>query len=54
MERELTPEKVIERGKMLGDLYLRSLPPEEHLKGLAPEDVLKHFRPEERLKGLSA
>ena len=63
MERELTPEKVIERGKMLGDLYLKSLPPEERLKGLGaeevlknfkPEEVLKNFKPEERLKGLSA
>jgi hypothetical protein len=63
MEQELTPEKVIERGKMLGDLYLKSLPPEERLKGLGPEEVLKNFKPEEvlknfkpeeRLKGLSA
>ncbi len=45
MEQELTPEKLIEMGKKWGDLYLRSLPPEERLKGLGPE---------ERLKGLSA
>jgi hypothetical protein len=32
MVRELTPEKVIEMGKMWGNLYLSSLPPEKRLK----------------------
>ena len=44
MKPELTPEEVMEMGKMWGDAYLSSLSPEELLKDLKPED---------RLRGLS-
>ena len=40
MDEELTPEKVIEMGKMWGDAYLASLPTEKRLKGLKPADRL--------------
>lgn len=40
MEKELTPEKVIEIGKLWGNAYLNSLPPEERLAGLSIKEVL--------------
>ena len=40
MDKELTPEKVIEMGKMWGKMYLSSLSPEERLAGLEPKDRL--------------
>jgi len=52
MKQELTPEHIIEMGKMWGDAYLSTLSPEERLKGLKPEECLKWFKPEDRLKGL--
>ena len=52
MEEGLTPERVIEIGKMWGKAYLSSLPPEERLAGLKPEDRLAGLRPEDRLAGL--
>ena len=53
MNQELTPEQVIEMGKMWGDVYLSTLNPEELLKKFGPEKVLEKFSPEERLRGLS-
>ncbi|MEZ4525159.1 MAG: hypothetical protein R2941_04490 [Desulfobacterales bacterium] len=59
---ELTPEKVMEMGKMWADLILSGLPPEEvlsrykpeeRLRGLGPEEVLSRYKPEERLRGLT-
>jgi hypothetical protein len=41
MKHELTPEQVIEMGKMWGDVYLSTLNPEERLRGLGPEELLK-------------
>ena len=53
MQQELTPEQVIEDGKIFGEFCLSNLSVEERLKGLKPEDCFKFFKPEERLKGLS-
>ncbi|QTA93618.1 hypothetical protein [Desulfonema magnum] len=62
MKQELTPEEVIEMGKIWGDIYLSTLPPEERLKGLGPEERLRGLGPkelvravgiEELLKGMS-
>ncbi|MDM8557010.1 hypothetical protein QUF75_19975 [Desulfococcaceae bacterium HSG7] len=39
-QEELTPERVMEMGKMLGDAYLALLSPEERLAGLKLEDRL--------------
>ncbi len=50
--RELTPDKVMEMGKMWADLILSGLPAEERLRGLGPEEVLSRYKPEERLRGL--
>jgi hypothetical protein len=44
MQNELTPEQVMEIGKMWGDIYLSAIPPEKRVAGL---------KPEERLAGLS-
>ncbi len=52
MKQELTPEQVIEMGKMWGDFYLSNLPPEELLKAVGTEELLKRLGPEERLRGL--
>ena len=60
---ELTPEKVMEMGKMWADLILSGMSVEERLRGLGPEEILSRYKPEEvlsrykaedRLKGLSA
>jgi hypothetical protein len=40
MEKELTPERVMEIGKMWGEWYLKGLSPEQRLAGLGPEDRL--------------
>jgi len=63
MKIEVTPEDVIEIGKMLeGTPFERSMfrakmrefmTPEERLEGLTPEQRLKGLEPEERLKGLA-
>ncbi len=59
---ELTPEKVMEMGKMWADLILSGLSPdevlsrykpEEILSRYKPEEVLSRYKPEDRLKGLS-
>ncbi|MDM8541296.1 hypothetical protein QUF90_09425 [Desulfococcaceae bacterium HSG9] len=44
MQQELTPEQVMEDGKLWGDFFLKNISVEERLKGL---------KPEERLKGMS-
>ena len=58
---ELTPEKVMEMGKMWADMILSGLSPdevlsrykpEERLRGLKPDEVLSRYKPEERLRGL--
>ncbi len=54
MDKELTPEKVIEMGKMWGKSYLASLPAKERLKGLKPAERLEGLKPAERLKGLNS
>ncbi len=46
---EITPETIMEMGKMWGDLILSSLPLEERLKGLKPEEVLSQYKTEEVL-----
>lgn len=53
MQQELTPEQVMEEGKLWGDFILKHISIEERLKGLSPEEILKGLSPEERLKGLS-
>ncbi|MEZ4528126.1 MAG: hypothetical protein R2941_19625 [Desulfobacterales bacterium] len=59
---ELTPEKVMEMGKMWADLILSGLSaeevlsrykPEEVLSRYKPEEVLSRYKPEERLQGLT-
>ncbi|MCP4352486.1 MAG: hypothetical protein GY795_44070 [Desulfobacterales bacterium] len=61
MKEELTPEKVIEIGKMFEDeiisVYdkeklLKRFTLEERLEGLKPEERLEGLKPEERLEGL--
>jgi len=54
MQNELTPEQVMEIGKMWRDIYLSAIPPEKRLAGLKPEERLAGLKPEERLTGLSA
>ncbi len=46
---EITPETIMEMGKMWGDLILSSLPLEERLKGLKPEEMLSQYKTEEVL-----
>jgi hypothetical protein len=53
MEQELTPERVMEIGKMWGDTYLSLLSPEERLAGLKLEERLAGLKLEERLAGFS-
>ncbi len=53
MKIELTPEQVIEMGKMWGDVHLSLLPVEQRLAGLTPHEVLSRFKPEERVRGLT-
>ncbi len=53
MDYELTPERVMEIGKMWGKSYLKSLPPEERLYGLKPEERLAGLKSEEILARLS-
>ena len=52
MEKELTPERVMEIGKMWGEWYLRGLSPEQRLAGLKPKERLAGLKPEQRLAGL--
>ncbi len=52
MQQELTPERVMEMGKMWGEKYLSLLSPEERLAGLKPEERLTGLKLEERLDGL--
>ncbi len=53
MKYELTPEQVMEIGKMWGDIYLSAIPVEKRLAGLKPEDRLAGLKAEDRLAGLS-
>ncbi|CAN2039224.1 conserved hypothetical protein [Candidatus Magnetomoraceae bacterium gMMP-15] len=50
---EITPEKIMEWGKMWGDAYLASLSIEERLQGLKPKERLQGLKPKERLQGLT-
>jgi hypothetical protein len=52
MNIELTPEQLMEMGKMWGDWYLSELSVEQRLAGLAPAERLRGLKPEERLRGL--
>jgi hypothetical protein len=52
MDCELTPEQAVEIGKMWGEIYLSTLPPEKRMAGLKPEERLVGLKPEERLIGL--
>ncbi|MCP4755678.1 MAG: hypothetical protein GY866_32850 [Proteobacteria bacterium] len=47
MQTELTPEHVEEMGKLFGEQFLSSLPPEERVKGLKPHERVKGLKPEE-------
>jgi len=40
-EKELTPERVMEIGKIWGDSYLKSLPVKDRPAGFKPEDIKK-------------
>jgi hypothetical protein len=60
---ELTADKIMEMGEVLGKRYLELLPPEMRLEGLSPSDILKVYKPSkffagiparERIDGLSA
>ncbi len=62
MQTELTPEHVEEMGKLFGEQFLSSLPPEkrvmglkpeDRMKGLTPEEIFSMFKPEDRMKGLT-
>ena len=58
---ELTPDRIMERGREIRKIWLAHLTPEElatlpvekRLAGLAPEDRLAGLAPEERLAGLA-
>jgi len=52
MDDELTPERVIEMGKMWGDDMLDMMPVEEVLSRFHPQELLAGLQPEERLAGL--
>ena len=54
MEIELTPEKVMEMGKMWEELFLRHVPVERKLAGLNAKEILAGLKPKERLAGLNA
>ena len=49
----ITPETVMEQGRLLRKSLLAVLSPEERLAGLAPEERLAGLAPEERLAGLT-
>ena len=58
----LTPEQVMEAGKMMAKQLVKTLPleerladltPEERLAALKPKDLLEMLTPEDRLAGLS-
>ena len=49
----ITPETVMEQGRLLRKSLLAVLSPEERLAGLAPEERLAGLAPEERLAGLA-
>ena len=53
MKQELTPEDVMAMGKMWGDTYLSTLPPEERLRGLEPGNIVKVIGLKKLLKGMS-
>ncbi len=44
MRQELPPEQVMEMGRMWGDVYLSTLPPEERLRGLDTEELEKDLK----------
>jgi hypothetical protein len=46
---ELTPEKVMEMGKMWADLILSGMSVEDRLRGLGPDEILSRYKPEEVL-----
>jgi len=41
MKQELTPEQVMEMGKMWGDVYLSTLSPEDFVKAAGTENIVK-------------
>ncbi len=49
MDIELTPEKLVELGKMLEGTLIPRLPLEEILAGFKPEEILAEFKPKEIL-----
>ncbi len=49
MDTDITPEHVQEMGKIFGEHFLSSLPPEERVKGLKPRDRVKGLEPNEVL-----
>jgi hypothetical protein len=59
---DITPEKVMEFGALLGKNYLKTIPtevrleglsPKDRIKGLSPEEVVQLFSPEEVLRQFS-
>ncbi len=53
MKFEVTPEDVVEMGKVFGDAYLSALDPEQRLKGLAPEERMEGLAAQDRVEGLA-
>jgi len=52
MKQELTPEDVIEMGKMWGDTYLSSLSAEDIVKAVGTEDLVKAVGTEDLVKAV--
>jgi hypothetical protein len=52
MEKEITPEFVMEIGKDMYEAMLSSIRPEDLIKKFGAEKILSKFQPEERLSGL--
>jgi len=54
MKQELTPEDVMEMGKMWGDTYLSSLSAEDLVKAVGTEDIVKAVGTEDLVKAVGA
>ena len=52
MKQELTPEDVMEMGKMWGDAYLSSLSPEDLVKAVGTEDLVRAVGTEDLVRAV--